>query len=118
MQMIDYTGKEWTRSAEGERIDCADGRSIGVNAEWTDQQCMDAVKFLDDARTAEAEQTQADNTERGKARADATIRYLVNHTAEQIEQYVADNVTNLATAKTVIAKLAVAVAALARRELR
>lgn len=44
----------------------------------------------------------------------ATIKYLTTHTAAQIATYVQNNVTDLASAKVVIARLAIAVGAMLR----
>lgn len=58
---------------------------------------------------------QAANTgAREENKENATVKYLTTHTAAQIENYVDTNITNLATAKTVIARLAVAVGVLLR----
>ena len=61
---------------------------------------------------------QADEVEKQLARADATIGYLVNHTNAEINTKVQTDITNLATAKDIISRLAIAVAVLSRKELR
>lgn len=65
-------------------------------------------------------QTQqiADDALRDTAKADALIIYLLTHSAAEIEKKVNKDVTTLVTAKTMLAKLALAVGVLARRELR
>lgn len=52
------------------------------------------------------------------AKMDSTINYLVTHSASEIEAKVSSDVTSIATAKVYLAKLAIAVGVLARRELR
>lgn len=52
------------------------------------------------------------------AKADPVINYLVTHTPAECAQYVQTNVTNLATAKDVLAKMAMALSVLARSSLR
>lgn len=47
--------------------------------------------------------------EKNKATSDVVVKYLIEHTAEEIETYVKSNISTLAEAKNVIAKLAVAV---------
>ena len=47
--------------------------------------------------------------EKNKAINDVVVKYLLEHTAEEIETYVKSNISTLAEAKNVIAKLAVAV---------
>ena len=51
------------------------------------------------------------------ARADATIKYLMTHTDAQIEAKINADVTNIASIKPILSRLAVAVGALARRGL-
>jgi len=63
-------------------------------------------------------QQAAYTTAQQQARADAVINYLVTHTPAEINNYIQANVTDLASAKKVLAKLAVAVSVIARNELR
>lgn len=49
-------------------------------------------------------------------RRDAALRALLTRSPDQIAQWIDANVTDLASAKVVLAKLAVAVSVLARRE--
>lgn len=52
------------------------------------------------------------------AKSDNVIQYLVTHTPAECAQYVQDNVTDLASAKAFLKKVAMALSVLARRELR
>lgn len=70
------------------------------------------------ANQAAQAQQAADDAIRNTAKLDATIQYLLTHTATEIEAKVQADVGSLAAAKNFIAKLAVAVGVLARRELR
>jgi hypothetical protein len=54
---------------------------------------------------------------RNDLRVDATIQFLRTHTPAEAEAWVQANVTDLATAKTVLSKLAMIVAYLARERL-
>lgn len=47
--------------------------------------------------------------EKNKATSDVVVKYLIEHTAEEIDTYVKGNISTLAEAKNVIAKLAIAV---------
>lgn len=93
-----------------------------VNGVWTQQWAVRAATQAEmDAHAAVlAQQAQdaADEAARVEAKADTIIKYLVSHTPAQIVAKVNADVTNLATAKTYIAKLAVAVCVLARKGLR
>ena len=60
----------------------------------------------------------ADAEAKTTVKGDAVIQYLVTRTPAEINTYVQTNVTSLATAKDLLAKLAVAVSVLARRDLR
>jgi hypothetical protein len=74
-----------------------------------------AAKDDYDAKVA---QQSADSEAKMEAKADAVINYLVTHTPAEINNYIQANVTDLASAKKVLAKLAVAVSVIARNELR
>lgn len=93
-----------------------------VEGIWTQQWAVRAATQAEmDAHAAVlAQQAQdaADEAARVEAKADAIIKYLMSHTPAQIVAKVDADVTNLATAKTYIAKLAVAVCVLARKGLR
>lgn len=52
--------------------------------------------------------------EQTKVIGDIVIKYLTTHTAEEINTYIQTNVTSLATAKDVLAKLAVAIGVILR----
>jgi NAD(P)-dependent dehydrogenase (short-subunit alcohol dehydrogenase family) len=60
----------------------------------------------------------ADNSAKEYAKADAVIQYLVNHTPAECADYVQANVTDLASAKQFLKKVAMALSVLARSELR
>lgn len=86
----------------------------------------DEVRAVIEAHIANAEQReaaklaqqQADAAALEAVKADQVIRYLVTHTPAECAQYVQTNVTNLATAKDVLGKLAMAVSVLAKKEFR
>lgn len=63
-------------------------------------------------------QRDADAAATVAAKADATIQYLVTHTPAECYTKVQNDVTNLAQAKDVLGRLAMAVSVLARRQLR
>mgnify|MGYP003418809020 FL=1 len=52
------------------------------------------------------------------AKADSVIQYLVTHTPAESDAYIRANVTNLATAVNMLAKFAVALCVLSKREFR
>ena len=47
--------------------------------------------------------------EKNKATSDVVVKYLIEHTAEEIDTYVKNNISTLPDAKNMIAKLAIAV---------
>ena len=53
-------------------------------------------------------------TEKEKAFADTVVKYLLTHTAEEINTYIQTNVTNLADVKNILAKIAIAAGAALR----
>jgi hypothetical protein len=69
------------------------------------------------SKNANAARLAADEAEKADAKQSTVVKYLVSHTNTEIQQYVG-NVANLADLKTIVGHLAVAVAVLARRELR
>lgn len=82
------------------------------NGQWT----LDTVKESQIAarqalRTADADAIVT-------AKADNVIQYLVTHTPTECAQYVQTNVTDLASAKTLLAKFAIALSVLAKQSLR
>lgn len=77
-----------------------------------------AIPAVPAEKLALLEQIQADEAQKESAKLDTVIRYLVTHTPEEIVTYVNTNVTDLASAKNVLGKLAVAVSVLAKKELR
>lgn len=62
-------------------------------------------------------QAAADAAEKADAKQSAVVQYLVSHTNAEIRQYVS-NAANLSDLKTIVGHLAVAVAVMARRDLR
>jgi hypothetical protein len=70
------------------------------------------------AELAADEQAADDAAALAYAKADTVIRYLVTHTPAEIEAYVQTNVTNLATAKDMLAKFGVALSVIAKDRLR
>lgn len=72
-----------------------------INAPTTEQLAAQALALAD--------KQQAD-----LAKADAVIQYLVSHTPAECEAYVQANVTNLATAKDMLGKFAMALCVLSK----
>lgn len=70
------------------------------------------------ADNAAQEQAIVDSVAETLAKADPVIKYLVSHTPAECAAYVQANVTSLATAKDMLAKMAMALSVLARRNLR
>jgi hypothetical protein len=68
-----------------------------------------------DASSALAKQ-QADDAQKASTKADAVIQYLINHTTAECSAYVAANVTNLATAVSLLQKMAMALSVLCKKE--
>jgi len=95
---------------------------VDVGGVWTQQWAIRAATQDEmnayAAQQAAAAQAAADSADRQAAKADSVISYLVTRTPAEISAKVDADVTNLASAKTYIAKLAVAVSVLARKELR
>lgn len=52
--------------------------------------------------------------EKDKAFADTVVKYLLNHTSEEIDSYIQTNVTNLADVKNILVKIAIAAGAALR----
>lgn len=67
---------------------------------------------------AQEQQRQADTAARDAVKADAIIKYLATHTPNECNAYVQANVTNLADAKTLLGKFAMALSVLVRGSLR
>lgn len=61
---------------------------------------------------------EADAQARADARADNIVQYLRDHTPAECEQYVQDNVTDLASAKAFLRKVAIVLCALSKGSLR
>ena len=99
-----------------------DAAPIQIAGVWTQQWAVRSMTGPEQAAVA-AKAAQdaldlADANAKADAKADATIQYLVRHTPAEIATKLNTDITNLATAKEVIIRLAVAVSALARKELR
>ncbi len=78
-----------------------------------------AAQTAHDAAEAQAAaQATTDAAARSAAKADATNAYLVSHTPAECYAKVQTDVTDLASAKQMLGRLAMAVSVLARRELR
>lgn len=76
---------------------------------WTrkDQAQLDAIT-AQKAKRQENLEARAENAE------NATIKYLTTHTSAQIATYVQNNVTDLASAKLLLSRLAIAIGAMLR----
>lgn len=92
-----------------------EGTPALVNGVWT--QVWSVVNAPADV-IARRQEVIADNTAEVAVKADAWVKAYVAMTPAEAAAYVNANVTNLATAKDVIAKLAFMVNVLARRSLR
>lgn len=111
---------EATQRAERSALSDLGGGSYGYT--WTivalTQQEQDAREARLAAEQAAQALAAADAADLATAKADSVVRYIVTRTPAEINTYVQTNVTNLATAKDLIAKLAVAVSVLAKDKLR
>jgi hypothetical protein len=76
------------------------------------------VANTDARELAIATRKQADLDAHEAAKADVVVKYLVNHTPAECAAYVQTNVTNLAQAKDMLAKFAMALSVLSRKEFR
>lgn len=105
---------------EAQRVDELTPVLIGDvwTQQWALRPATQAELDLAAQKLAAQQQAIADDAIRDTAKLDPTIQYLLKHTAAEIEAKVRADVGSLAAAKTFIAKLAVAVGVLARRELR
>jgi len=111
-----YDGKVWTRN--GVVLQCEDGRRVYINEAMTDEYLLELLQRLDAAKVV-IEQRAADELSAKRiAAADNVLRYLMTHSPAEIEDYVQANVTDLASARAVLKKLAVAVSVLGRNILR
>lgn len=103
-------GRAWTTVALTQQE--IDIRAARVAAETAERDARVA------AAAAFAAQFASDTDALNIAKADTVVKYLVNHTPAEISTYVQTSVTSLATAKDLLAKLAVAVSVLAKDRLR
>jgi hypothetical protein len=60
----------------------------------------------------------ADDAAKTEAKLDPVVQYLVTHTPTECSAYVATNVTNLATAVSLLQKFAIALCVLSKKEFR
>lgn len=105
---------------EAQRVDELTPVAIGGvwTQRWALRDATQAELALAAQKLAAQQQAAEDAAIRTTAKLDPTVQYLLTHTAAEIEAKVKADITNVATAEVVIAKLAVAVGVLARRELR
>lgn len=84
---------------------------------WTpEEQAAHQARYDADAFKRQRKQQDADAVVAAKA--DQTIQYLVTHTPQECFDWVQSNVTDLASAKVFLGRVAMALCVLARRELR
>ena len=114
--MIDFEGKTWTR--DGNVLTCDDGRVISIVAAMTDAYLMALVQRLHVEYLAQKVLAEDLVASRLSAQAEAVAQYLLNHTPAEVEAYVMANVTDLASAKAMLAKVAMVVTVLVKREFR
>lgn len=69
-------------------------------------------------QVAQQAQALADKQQADAVKADNVIQYLVTHTPAECAAYVGSNVTNLATAVTMLQKFAIALCVLSKDKLR
>lgn len=89
----------------------------------TEQQKNDAFRIIDKFDinaylVRDAEKATADGEAISYVKVDGVIQYLITHTPAECEDYVQANVTDLASAKQFLKKVAMALSVLARSELR
>jgi hypothetical protein len=94
------------------RVTIIDGKEVVTYVLTPEEEAQNAAA---EAKRVEAE---AHTAAKDAAKLDAVIQYLVTHTPDECAQYVQDNVTDLASAKAFLKKVAKALSVLARRELR
>lgn len=94
-------------------------RQIAFANEATEQQKLAAQAIADswDFTTPDPQEV-ADAAATASVKSDAVIQYLVNHTPAECADYVQAHVTDLASAKQFLKKVAMALSVLARSELR
>jgi hypothetical protein len=84
-----------------------------VNSVWT-QSWKEVPASAEEI--AERTKEQTENNIKIEAKADAFVQQFIEMTPQQISNYIETNVTNLASSKTVLKKLAVMMLLMARRE--
>ena len=95
-----------------------DSKAEMIDGEWVQVWTVRDATDDEIAAYAQKKKAEEDATVRTSAKGDATIRFLISKTPAEIEAKINADVTSIATAKAIIAKLAVAVGAPARKELR
>ena len=83
-----------------------------------DAEAVAANQARADAAVKLAAQNKADIAARDFAKADSIVKYLRDHTPSEVEAYVQNNVTDLASARSLMKKFAVVLCVLAKQELR
>ena len=73
---------------------------------------------LDIAAQSASTLATSDAAAKSTAQADVVVQYLINHTPAECSAYVAANVTNLASAVSLLQKMAMALSVLAKQSLR
>lgn len=112
-----WTG--WSSSVVDFSVVTVDVANPIVNTEQTIRTVIEAHVTATPAReAATATRRQGDAAAVTAAKAEPVIQYLVSHTPAECAAYVNANVTTLAQAKDMLAKFAMALSVLARRELR
>lgn len=91
-----------------------------VKPDWIllTQDELTAMRAPTPEQAASQAQAVADANEKASAKADSVVTYLINHTPAECAAYVQANVTNLATARDLMAKLAMALCVLSKQGLR
>lgn len=82
--------------------------------EEADSVARTAAEAIDPVRL----QHIADAQSKAEAKADAIVQYLRDHTPAECANYVQDNVTDLASAKAFLKKVAIVLCALSKESLR
>ena len=98
-------------------INVITGKRIEVpltQEEIDDAAARTAAELNDPARL----QTIVDTAAKDSAKLDTVIQYLVTHTPEECTQYVQDSVTDLASAKAFLKKVAMVLSVLSKESLR
>lgn len=103
------------RPAPGATTHVVEGSPQLINGVWT-QSWTEVEASADEI--AARQRASADRSARSAIKADAFVGNFIAMTPAEVTAYIEANVTNLASAKSVINKLALMVLLLARREFR